>query len=125
MLGLATGAVVVYVWRYTTPLRPCTPPCSPGPYGSFPVIWFAVFGVALLLISLVSFAGVRVVFMLGAISSLIIIALVLLSWGDYPLFEEATVLVLSVVTLLADLLASRPARGLSERDSPLNLPVFG
>jgi hypothetical protein len=85
----------------------------------------AVVGAILVLASLVSIAGVRRGFMFGVILSAIIIARVALLWGSYPAADEETTLALSAVTLLVDVVASRPARGLSEKDSPLNLPVFG
>jgi hypothetical protein len=87
--------------------------------------WLLPIGALLVLISLVSLAGVRVGFLLGSVFSAAIIALVLLSWGSYPLIDEASVVIVSIGTLVIDAVASRPARGLSEKDSPLNLPVFG
>jgi hypothetical protein len=85
----------------------------------------AVVGAILALASLVSIAGVRRSFIFGAILSAIMIARVALIWGSYPAADEETTLALSVVTFLVDMVASRPAKGLSEKDSPLNLPVFG
>ncbi|MDA4132169.1 MAG: hypothetical protein OK454_03470 [Thaumarchaeota archaeon] len=85
----------------------------------------AVVGAILVLASLVAIAGVRRSFILGAVLSAIVIARVALLWGTYPAADEETALALSAVTFLVDVVASRPAKGLSEKDSPLNLPVFG
>ena len=74
--------------------------------------------------SLVSIAGVRRGFILGAILSAIIIARVALLWGTYPAADEETTLALAAVALLVDVVASRPTKGLSEKNSPLKLPVF-
>jgi hypothetical protein len=84
-----------------------------------------VVGAILVLASLVSIAGMRRSFILGAILSAIIVARVALLWGSYPASDEETTMALSAVALLVDVVASRPAKALSERDSPLNLPVFG
>jgi hypothetical protein len=85
----------------------------------------AVVGAILVLASLVSIARVRRSFIFGAILSAIVIARVALLWGTYPAADEETTVALAAVTFLVDLVASRPAKGLSEKDSPLNLPVFG
>jgi hypothetical protein len=85
----------------------------------------AVVGAILILASLVSIAGVRWSFIFGAALSAIIIARVALLWGSYPASDEETTLALSAVTFLVDVVASRPSKALSEKDSPLNLPVFG
>jgi hypothetical protein len=48
-----------------------------------------------------------------------------LTWGTYPTDGSVAVAGLSLVALTVDAVGSRPSRGLSEKDSPLNLPVFG
>jgi hypothetical protein len=81
--------------------------------------------VVLAVVSLVSFTGLRLTFVLGAVLSAAVLVTVGLTWGTYPTDDSAAAAVLSLVALAADALASRPSRGLSEKDSPLNLPVFG
>jgi hypothetical protein len=124
---VATGLWAVYVTLFVAPSPLCSR-CSPPTLGDNfhngdP--WLAVVGAILVLASLVSIAGVRRSFILGAVLSAILIARVALLWGSYPAADEETTLALSAVTLLVDVVASRPAKGLSEKDSPLNLPVFG
>jgi hypothetical protein len=122
---VAAGLWAVYVSRFVAPLPLCFP-CSPslgGFHNADP--WLGVVGAILVLASLVSVAGVRRSFILSAVLSAIIIARVALLWGSYPAIDEATTLALSAVTLLVDVVASRPSKALSEKDSPLNLPVFG
>jgi hypothetical protein len=125
-LGIVTGLWAIYVSRFVTPLPLCSP-CSPPVLADFHNAdpWLGVVGAILVLASLVSIAGVRMGFLLGAALSAIIIARVALLWGSYPAADEEAAIALSVVTLLIDVVASRPSKGLSEKDSPLNLPVFG
>ncbi|HVC27336.1 MAG TPA: hypothetical protein VND40_04175 [Nitrososphaerales archaeon] len=82
-------------------------------------------GVILAIISLVSFTGFRLTFVLGAVLSAAVLVTVGLTWGTYATDESAAAAGLAVVTLTVDAVASRPSKGLSEKDSPLNLPVFG
>ncbi|HEV2389104.1 MAG TPA: hypothetical protein VGS04_00105 [Nitrososphaerales archaeon] len=82
-------------------------------------------GVVLAIVSLVSFTGLRVTFALGAILSAAALLTVGLTWGTYPTDDSIAVAGLSLVALVTDAVGSRPSRGLSEKDSPLNLPVFG
>jgi len=128
LLGIVSGLWAVYVSKFVKPSLLCSP-CSPAPgLGSNLHLadpWIGVVGGILVLASLVSIAGVRMSFMLGAILSAIIIARVGLLWGTYPVTDEATTLALSAAACLVDAVASRPSKGLSEKDSPLNLPVFG
>ena len=124
---MVTGLWAVYVSRFVAP-SPLCPRCFPPALGdnlhnADP--WLAVVGAILVLTSLVSIAGVRRGFILGAVLSAIMIARVALLWGTYPAPDEETTLALAAVALLVDVVASRPAKGLSEKDSPLNLPVFG
>jgi hypothetical protein len=125
-LGVVTGLWAVYVSRFVTPsplCSLCSPPLGDDLHSADP--WLGVVGAILVLASLVSVAGVRRSFILGAVLSAIVIARVALLWGTYPVADEETALALSAVTFFVDVVASRPARGLSEKDSPLNLPVFG
>jgi hypothetical protein len=49
-----------------------------------------------------------------------------LTWGTpFATNDSIAAAVLSTAALLVDAVASRPSKELSERDSPLNLPVFG
>ena len=123
---MVAGLWAVYVSRFVAPsplCSPCSPPLGDNLHNADP--WLGVVGAILVLASLVAIAGLRRSFILGAILSAILIARVALLWGSYPAADEETTLALSAVTFLVDVVASRPARGLSEKDSPLNLPVFG
>jgi hypothetical protein len=82
-------------------------------------------GVILAVVSLVSFTGLRVTFALGAVLSAAALVAVGLTWGTYPTDGSVAVAGLSLAALVIDVVGSRPSRGLSEKDSPLNLPVFG
>ena len=82
-------------------------------------------GVILAVVSLVSFTGVRLAFIFGAVLSAAVLVTVGLTWGTYTTYDSAAVAGLAVVALIVDAVASRPSKGLSEKDSPLNLPVFG
>ena len=84
-----------------------------------------VAGAILAIVSLVSFTGLRPAFIIGAILSAAVLAIVALTWGTYATNNAAATAALSTITLLVDAVASRPSKGLSEKDSPLNLPVFG
>jgi len=75
--------------------------------------------------SLVSFAGVRVSFAFGAALSAVVLARLALEWSGYFAADVEIAAVLSVICIVVDAIAFRPAKGLSEKDSPLNLPVFG
>ncbi len=85
----------------------------------------AALGGLLVVDSLVSFLGLRLSFALGALFSATLLVVVALRWGEYSTTDSAAAVVLSVCAVAVDALASRPARALSEKDSPLNLPVFG
>ncbi len=82
-------------------------------------------GVILAVVSLVSFTGLRLTFALGAVLSAAALVTLGLTWGTYPTDDSIAVAALSLVALVLDAVASRPSRGLSEKESPLNLPVFG
>ncbi len=82
-------------------------------------------GAILAIVSLVSFTGIRLTFVLGAVLSAAALAAVGLTWGTYPTDGSIAVAALSLAALVVDAVGSRPSRGLSEKDSPLNLPVFG
>lgn len=82
-------------------------------------------GGLLVVVSLISLVGIRLMFVLGAILAAILLATLFLAWGTYASASAELAAVLSVLALGTDAVASRPSRGLAEKDSPLNLPVFG
>ncbi len=125
VLGVVTGLWAAYVSYIVAPSPTCSPCLHPpsGLHNADP--WLGVVGAILVLASLVAIAGVRKSFILGAILSAIMIARVALLWGNYPAMDQATAVALSAITLVVDVVASRPSKALSEKDSPLNLPVFG
>ena len=84
-----------------------------------------VAGALLAIASVVSLGGFRFVFVAGAVLSVLTLALVAVLWGDFPEGDELATIFLAIVTALVDIGASRPSKALSEKDSPLNLPVFG
>ena len=82
-------------------------------------------GAVLAVVSLVALTGSKVVFVLGALLSVAVVLVVAATWGAY--LEDYTLLVavLATITLVTDILASMSSSHLAEKDSPLNLPVFG
>jgi hypothetical protein len=123
-LGVATGLWAAYVSYFVDPSPLCSSCSTPGTlHNSDP--WLGIVGAILVLASVVGLAGVRRSFTLGAVLSAVLIARVALLWGSYPFTDEVAVVVLSAITLVAEAVASLPSKGLSEKDSPLNLPVFG
>ena len=137
MLSLINGAwaAVIAYSGFVPVATQCLPSqkpafCAGAPYYfgiSSPELQGALLlvGIILVIDALVSFAGVRVSFMLGTVLSAVVLALFALSWGGPRAWVSEVAVVLSVATILVDALASRRSRGLSEKDSPLNLPVFG
>ena len=110
-MGAVTGVLAIYI-QYSN-VAPSV------------ATYLAVIGAILLVDSLVSFTGFRATFTLAAALSAVLLLRVLLLWNDFPSAYSVSVAVLSLVTIALDAVASRPARALSEKDSPLNLPVFG
>jgi len=115
VLGLVTGVWVIYIQHFAN--------TEPGVIGGSDTIF--VVGAFLALVSLVSFQGFRWGFVVGAVLSAVVIVLVGLLWGHYTQNDEWATLILAAATIVLDVVASRPSRALSEKDSPLNLPVFG
>lgn len=125
MSGLAAGLWAAYIAASALntptlcPLNGCT------------ASWSAlaqvqeIAGGLLVVVSLVSLAGIRQIFVLGAILAALLLATLFLAWGTYASASAELAAVLSVLALGTDAVASRPSRGLAEKDSPLNLPVFG
>ena len=99
-------------------------PTQPIPNPGFDNALLAA-GAILAIVSLVSFTGIRATFALGAILSAAALVVVGLTWWTYPTDDSIAVAGLSLAALVIDAVGSRPSRGLSEKDSPLNLPVFG
>jgi hypothetical protein len=134
VLSLVTGSWATFVAYYGANSTSCPPfsacilelgggsgPASPSELqGALFIV-----GAVLAIDSLVSFAGVRASFIVGAVLSVAVLAIVALQWGAYSSTESASVLVLSLLAIVADAVASRPVRGLSEQSNPMNLPVFG
>ncbi len=128
VLGLVDGAWAAYIAfvalnaTYNCPNGGC-------PASTFVFVPFAqgqvAAGALLVVVSLVSFTGRRLTFVLGAVLSVVVLATLALAWGTYASNESIAVAALSLASLAADSVASRPSKELSERDSPLNLPVFG
>ncbi|MDA4132694.1 MAG: hypothetical protein OK454_06165, partial [Thaumarchaeota archaeon] len=121
------GALAVYIQYYGVRTVLCSSSggtlCSTA--GMSSTIWLAVVGAILIVDSLVSFAAIRISFVVAAVLSILIFAITIITWGGYDMSYSAVILILSAVTVLVDAVASRPPKALSERDSPLNLPVFG
>jgi hypothetical protein len=127
VLGLVAGISAALVDLYEAVPHPlclaglCSGPVPPPDlHGSLLVV-----GALLAVVSLVSFVGVRTIFAFGAILAAALLAVVLLTWGAYTTDDALFVGVFSVVTLVVDAIALMPSKALSEKDSPLNLPVFG
>jgi hypothetical protein len=84
-----------------------------------------VVAVALVVDSLTSFRGFRVSFILGAVLSALVVGLVALQWSSFGATVSAVSVLLSVLSVVSDILATRPSKPISEQSHPLNLPVFG
>ncbi|MDG7015720.1 MAG: hypothetical protein JRM89_06970 [Nitrososphaerota archaeon] len=64
--------------------------------------------------------------MVGGALSAMVAAIVLYNWaGLYGGVAWAALVILSLLSLIFDLLALRPREQLKEQANPLNLPVFG
>jgi len=100
------------------------PPQQSVPNSGLDTVLLAA-AVVLAVVSLVSFTGLRLTFVLGAALSAAVLVTVGLTWGTYPTSDSVAAAGLSLVALVVDVVAARPSRALSEKDSPLNLPVFG
>lgn len=123
VLGAIAGILAIAVQHYNT--TPSCPSCSATTLGGLPSVWLAVAGGLLLVLSLMSFGGFRLTFYAAAVLGVMVLAADLALRGSYPADEWELIAGLSLLAILADLVAARPARALSEKDSPLNLPVFG
>jgi hypothetical protein len=134
VLSLLAGCWAAFVAYYGTNIVSCPPfsTCIVELGGSFgPLspseLQGALFiaGAILALDALVSFAGVRMSFILGSVLSTVILAIIAIQWGTYSDNDAFAAIALSLLAVLADVVASRPAKALSEQSNPMNLPVFG
>jgi len=132
IIGLIGGVLAAFV-EISGPAVPVQPLCQGQtlcaslPVPPSPEVESALLaaGAILAIVSLISFTGVRLTFVLGAILSAAVLVTVGLTWGTYPGNDSTALAGLALAALIIDAVASRPSRGLSEKDSPLNLPVFG
>ena len=114
VLSLLTGLWALYVYFAV----------HAGGGGSLFSLLAAVGGL-LIVDSLISLAGLRVSYLVGSALSVVLLLVVALQWGDFGSADAVVGVVLSICAAATDVVASRPAKGLAEKDSPLNLPVFG
>ena len=122
VLGLSAGGLGALAANQ--PVPPCSA-CGIQYAAPNLAIPLSAAAIVLAVVSLLSLTGVRVAFMVGAILSGIVLVVILASWGRFTTGDTVVAAMLSSAALAADILASRPSKGLSEKDSPLNLPVFG
>jgi hypothetical protein len=129
ILGLVNGAWAAYIAFVALN---ATYNCGPGgcPESMFAFVPYArgqvVAGGLLVIVSLISFTGRRPTFVLGGVLSAAVLVTLALTWGTpFATNDSIAAAVLSTTALGVDVVASRPSKELSERDSPLNLPVFG
>jgi hypothetical protein len=133
VLSLVGGSWAAFVAYYGANVVSCAPfsTCILEQGGSGPLsasqLQEALFviGAFLALDALVSFVGVRASFILGAALSAAALVVVAVQWGTYSATDSSVAVVLSLLSVVADVVASRPARGMSEQTNPMNLPVFG
>jgi len=84
-----------------------------------------VVGALLALDAIVSFAGIRASFVVGAGLSALVLVIVADQWGTFSGADASVALVVSLIAVVTDVVASRPVKGMSEQTNPMNLPVFG
>ena len=123
-MGLLNGAWAAYIAigplnaTYHCPLNGC--PASMFAYAQA----LAIAGGILVVSSLVSFKGFGWALLIDAALSLAVLGLVAVNWSTYG-SNSLPSAVLAVVAAAMEIVGSRPAKVLAEKDSPLNLPVFG
>lgn len=135
VLSLLAGCWAAFVAYYGTNLVSCPPfstcilelqgggagPLSPSELqGALFIV-----GAILALDALVSFAGIRVSFLVGSVLATVVLLIIAIQWGTYSDSDALVAVVLSLLAVVADVVASRPAKALSEQSNPMNLPVFG
>ena len=83
-------------------------------------------GVLLVLDALVCFIGLRSAHFVGGALSAAIAAVIAFNWAGQAGGEAwASLVVLSLVSVMLDILAVRRRSQMSEQANPMNLPVFG
>jgi uncharacterized membrane protein len=83
-------------------------------------------GVVLILDALACLVEFRGAFVVGGALSAVVAVVTLYNWaGHYGGEAWATLVVLSILSLIFDLIALRPREQLNEQANPMNLPVFG
>ena len=129
VLGLASGAWAAYIAFVfvTTPVPNSFCPATgcPAPADLPSARVQVADGGLVALVSLVSLTERRVAFLIDAILSATVLVTLGLTWGAYSAINTEIALGLSTLALAVNAVASRPAKELAEKDSPLNLPVFG
>lgn len=85
-----------------------------------------VIGVVLALDALVCYIGFRSAFIAGGALAALEATITTFNWAEqYGREVWAVLVVLSLASLIFDLLALRPRGQLKEQANPMNLPVFG
>jgi len=113
VIGLVDGVVAAFM-VILGPVAP--PPCPQGAFFcalyQFPnpeldnVLLAAA--VVLAVVSLVSFTGLRLTFVVGAVLSAAVLVSLGLTWGTYPTEDSIAVAGLSLPALVVDVVGSRP-----------------
>lgn len=123
-LGVANGGFAAYV-AIGPLIAPYNCPANGCPASMFYEFQaLAVVGAALVVASLVSLKGFGWAFLLDAGLSVAVLALVIAKWGAYG-SNSLPSAILTVAATAFGLVGSRSAKGLAEKDSLMNLPVFG
>jgi hypothetical protein len=86
-----------------------------------------LFGVLLIADGLICFARLRAAFYAGGLLSVVMAVLVLYQWtgATPPNLAFVALPVVSLLALIADILALSSKSKLAEQQHPMNLPVFG
>jgi len=130
--GLAAGSNVlvgawalVLVWVFPSAYA-CPNGGCPTSLTILPVLMLPL-GVVLVADGLVCFAGFRAAFYAGGLLSVAMAALVLYHWagGTPPNLGFTALSLVSLLALIADILAITSKKKLTEQQHPMNLPVFG
>jgi len=84
-----------------------------------------IVGAVLVIFAVVSFVVPKYTFVVSAALSIAVLGIIAFRYDRLnPDLATATA-VFATVAVIVDVLAARPSKELSEKDSPLNLPVFG
>ena len=84
-----------------------------------------IVGAILVVVSVVSFVVPRFTFVVSAVLSVGVLAIIAARYSRFNPDLALVTAFLATVALIADAFAARPSKALAEKDSPLNLPVFG